>query len=136
MSDFSTPITVGYWSIKGLGAPLRMMVLYAGCPLNAVNYDLRPKDGGGWDGSAWFDIKPDLKAVNPLINLPYVQDGDVLVSQTNACLSYLGRRLGMWGNNPAEEIECEQLLCEVGQYCYVLNELERKHPYNIILCCM
>jgi glutathione S-transferase len=108
-----SPVTVGYWSIRGLGAPLRMMAMYAGCPLNAVNYDCRIKEGGGYDGSDWFNDKPELKAKNPFINLPYIQDGDVLVTQTNACLSYMGRKLGLWGNNPTEETECEQLLCEV-----------------------
>ena len=27
-------------------------------------------------------------------NLPFVVDGDVIVSQSNACLTYLGRKLG------------------------------------------
>ena len=116
MSEFSSPITVGYWSIRGLGAPLRMMVMYAGCPLNAVNYDLKVKEGGGFDASEWFSAKPEFKARNPFINLPYIEDGDVLISQSNACLSYLGRKLGFWGTTPAEEIECEQLLCEVSDF--------------------
>lgn len=117
MTEFTTPITVAYWTIRGLGAPLRMMVMYANCPLNAVNYDCAIKEGGGFDASSWFSVKPEFKAKNPFINLPYVQDGEVLVTQSNACLSYLARKLGLWGNNPAEEIECEQLLCEVF-HCY------------------
>jgi hypothetical protein len=45
MADFSThpPVTVGYWAIRGLGAPLRQMVMYAGVPLNNVMYELQPK---------------------------------------------------------------------------------------------
>lgn len=35
-------ITVGYWSIRGLGAPLRMMVMYSGEELQAECYDLVP----------------------------------------------------------------------------------------------
>ena len=38
--------------------------------------------------------------------------GDVVISQSNACLSYLGRKLHLWGNNDAEIASCEQLLCE------------------------
>jgi hypothetical protein len=33
------PITVGYWSIRGLASPLRMMVMYSGRKLNNVMYD-------------------------------------------------------------------------------------------------
>ncbi len=33
------PITVGYWSIRGLAAPLRMMVMFSGRKLNNVMYD-------------------------------------------------------------------------------------------------
>jgi hypothetical protein len=33
-------ITVGYWSIRGLGACLRMMVMYAGETLQADCYDV------------------------------------------------------------------------------------------------
>jgi hypothetical protein len=35
-----------------------------------------------------------------------------VVCQTNACFSYLGRKLNLWGNNEAEILSCEQLLCE------------------------
>ena len=33
------PITVGYWSIRGLASPLRMMIMYSGAKLNNVMYD-------------------------------------------------------------------------------------------------
>jgi glutathione S-transferase len=111
-----SPITVGYWTIRGLGAPLRMMVMYSGVPLVAENYDLQPKEGGGWDGSFWYDDKkPLLKERNPFINLPYVIDGDLVLTQSNACLLYLGRKLDMMGDigNPVEYALCEQLLCEI-----------------------
>mmetsp|Transcript_3299 Transcript_3299/g.3262 ORF Transcript_3299/g.3262 Transcript_3299/m.3262 type:complete len:263 (+) Transcript_3299:68-856(+) len=105
-------ITVGYWSIRGLGAPLRMMVMFSGVPLNNVMYDLIEKDGK-YDGSCWFSVKPELKARNPFINLPYVIDGDNIITQTNACFAYLGRRLDLWGNTDKEVTEVEQILCEI-----------------------
>lgn len=119
MSEFQTSdnatqaITVGYWSIRGLGAPLRAMVMYSGVSLNNVMYDLKVKEGGGFDADEWFSVKPALKEINPLINLPYIKDGDVIVSQTNACLVYLGRKLGLWGKTLEEQCDCEQLLCEI-----------------------
>jgi len=109
-------VTVGYWSIRGLGAPLRMMCMYSGVPTDVVLYDLKEevKDGkSSWDASPWFGKKPELKEQNPLMNLPYVSvDGGRLIAQTNACFSYLGRALGLFGATPEEAVDCEQLLCE------------------------
>ena len=108
------PIEVGYWSIRGLGAPLRMMIMYAGHPLKVVSYALKENAAGdGFEGSAWFDVKPALKEKNPLINLPYVKDGEKIISQANACFLYLGRKLSMLGTNDEEREACEQLLCEI-----------------------
>jgi glutathione S-transferase len=46
--------------------------------------------------SPWFaQRKPQLKQLNPLINLPFVIDGEVVVTQSNACLAYLGRKFNM-----------------------------------------
>mmetsp|Transcript_373 Transcript_373/g.530 ORF Transcript_373/g.530 Transcript_373/m.530 type:complete len:81 (+) Transcript_373:71-313(+) len=54
---------------------------------------------GNWDKSCWFvGAKPLLLPKNPLLNLPYVLDGDVLVTQSNACLKYLGRKLNLNGD--------------------------------------
>lgn len=105
-------ITVGYWAIKGLAAPLRMMVMYSGYRLKAENYDLMIDENGEWSRDKWFDVKDAFKDKNPLINLPYVIDGDILITQSNACLAYLGRKFDMFGDSPLEHSYCEQLLCE------------------------
>jgi glutathione S-transferase len=110
---FIGPITVGYWSIRGLGAPLRAMVMYSGVPLNCVMYNTILKEDGSFCREEWTCTKPALKEQNPLMNLPYIIDGDKVIAQTNACFAYLGRRLGMWGSTEDEHIECEQLLCEI-----------------------
>ena len=106
------PITVGYWSIRGLGAPLRQMVMYSGRKLNNVMHDLKENDGK-FDGHEWFSLKVALKEKNALMNLPYVIDGDIMVTQSNACFAYLGRKLNLWGNSEIENIRCEELLCEI-----------------------
>lgn len=88
--------------------------MYAGCPLQADCYFVREMPGtGNFDRSCWAqEVKPRLKQLNPLINLPYVVDGDVVVTQSNACMAYLGRKFGMMGKNERELVDCEQLLCE------------------------
>ena len=101
---------IGYWSIRGLGAPCRMMTMYAGVKAKFDVYDVKPKVGGGWDASSWFGPKKELKKINPLMNLPYVIDNDVIVNQTNAVMTYLGRKLNLWGTTSSECVACEQLL--------------------------
>jgi glutathione S-transferase len=112
MSEFGA-ITVGYWGIRGLAAPLRMMVMFRNVPLKSENYDvLEDQSKSGYDRSSWFNVKDELKAKNPLINLPYVIDGDVVITQSNACFLYLGRKLKLLGNSEKDMVDCEQLLCE------------------------
>lgn len=110
-------LEVGYWSIRGLGAPCRMMVLYAGVDLKAANYDAVPTPEGTYDRSDWGGAngeKQRLIKKNPLINLPYVIDAerDVIVTQSNACMAYLGRRLNLLGSTEKEHADCDQLLSE------------------------
>eukprot|EP00965_Chrysotila_dentata_P160712 5307056-Pleurochrysis_carterae.AAC.1 len=77
----------GYWNIRGLAAPSRMMAAYAGVEMEDVQYDIVVKPEGGFDGSAWFaKDKPALAEKNPMVNLPYVHDteNDLVVTQSTA----------------------------------------------------
>ena len=135
----SNIITVGYWSTKGLGAVCRMVVLYSGYSLKAKNYKLQPvsKDNNlTYDGSEWHDSdKIDLKKRNSLINLPYMElvnsSGDeLLISQSNACLSFLGRKFNMFGKNEVEVSKCEQLLLETNDLRSVISSFAYTHYKN------
>ena len=42
---------------------------------------------------------------NALMNLPFVVDGDVVVTQSNAVLMYMGRKFGLVGTNE-KEVTC------------------------------
>ena len=53
MTEFNG-ITVGYWNIRGLGAPLRMMCMYADIPFKAECFNVAPKSDGTFDASNWF----------------------------------------------------------------------------------
>ena len=127
-------ITVGYWSTKALGSTLRMIVIYSERPLRAKIYKLEAlikNNEVHFDGSAWHDKdKIFLKKRSSLINLPYIEmyhndNNQVLISQSLACLSFLGRQLNMFGKNRLEEAYCDQLINEVsdlrgllGKFCY------------------
>jgi len=107
-------ITIAYWAIRGIAAPLRMMTMFKGVKMYIVNYDYAEnatKDG--FDRSAWEIIsKPALKEQHALMNLPYIIDNGLIVTQSHACMMYLGRKYGLLGKDLAEEVQCEQLLCE------------------------
>ena len=120
MSSKIKKFTLGYWSTKGLGSASRQMVIYAGIPLVAKIYKVLPKEENGeiiYEGSSWHDNdKIHLKNKNSLINLPYLQfikdNKEFVISHSNTCLTFLGKELGMFGENMHEELECEQLLQE------------------------
>lgn len=96
---------LGYWAIRGLGAPLRMLLEFAGADYEDHRYS---------DAVKWFkEDKPDVQGRNPLANLPYLTVGGTTVSQTNAILKFLGDKFGLCGATPAEAIWCDQLCCEV-----------------------
>jgi len=83
------PCTLGYHKIRGLGAPCRMLLCFSGEPFYNKAYagDLKEE---------WFaKDKPALVARNSYINLPYVIDGDTVVTQSNSVLLYLGRKLAI-----------------------------------------
>lgn len=79
---------VGYWNIRGLAAPLRMMFHYAQTPFNDVQYS----EQNPWFGNA----KKRISALNPMANLPYVIDGDTCICQSIAVYVYVAEKLGLY----------------------------------------
>jgi len=95
----------GYWKIRGLGSIFRMIFEYKGVKYTDNQY-------ASLDD--WFvGAKPGILEKNPLANLPYVECGSDVVSQTNACLSYIGNKLRLNGGGYKARLLNEQLLCEI-----------------------
>lgn len=81
--------TLGYHRIRGLAGGLRMMFTYKKQSYTNVAY-------GADCGETWFGKdKPALAAKNPCMNLPYIVDGNDVVTQSNTCFVYLGQSLGI-----------------------------------------
>lgn len=101
----SGKIEMGYWAIRGLGAPLRMMLEHSG--IEYSDYSVEKPD-------QWFGTKKEeVKKMNPLANLPFLIDGDKCVCQTNAVFMYLGDRAGLNGKSAAERLMTLQMLEEI-----------------------
>lgn len=116
-NDTSPKYALGYWSIRGLGAPLTMMLCAAKVPFTLFLYDIVEKEEGqGWT-SDYFAAKPDyIKDYDaPLWNLPFGVDRESkqVVCQTNAVFAHFGRACGMLGTDSKTTAQCEQLLCEI-----------------------
>uniref|UniRef100_A0A7S0IWP0 glutathione transferase n=2 Tax=Calcidiscus leptoporus TaxID=127549 RepID=A0A7S0IWP0_9EUKA len=106
---------MGYWNIRGLAAPLRMMSAYAGVPIKEQQYDLEAQEGGGWAAPTWFaSAKPALQEKNAMINLPYVVDeaSGLVITQSTACYTYLGRKFGLMGSTDEQTARVEQTLAQ------------------------
>lgn len=108
----STPsddtLVTGYWGIRGLGAPMRMMCAYAGVKVKDILY-------GAPDAPDWFKAdKPPLLEQNGYINLPYVKNTEtgLIVTQSTAVYQYLGRCFGLAGTSEAEVVAVEQTLAQ------------------------
>jgi glutathione synthase/RimK-type ligase-like ATP-grasp enzyme len=98
--------TLGYWGIRGLAAPLRMMLEYT----NAQYIDVRYGSPGvpDWHGEA----KAPLKDQNALINLPYVELNGKVVTQSNACFRFVGKKLGLNGRGDDASVSNDEVLCQ------------------------
>jgi len=107
---------IAYWSIRGLGAPLTMMMCAAKAPFTLFLYDLVEKGEDGWQ-SDYFTAKGDYikEHKQALWNLPFCVDRENkrVICQTNAIFSHLGKSCGMFGDDESSASECEQLLPEI-----------------------
>ena len=106
--------TLGYWRIRGLAAPLRMLLELARVTWKDETYQLK-MEGAKRGCPEWKEAKAALQKDNALINLPYLIDNKdgkkYVVSQSLACELYLSRELFTWETETFAELT--QLLCEV-----------------------
>ena len=98
---------LGYWAIRGLGQPIRLLLEYAGIPYEEKLYEAIRKEDGSIDKSGWFDEKHKLGLDFP--NLPYLIDGDVKLTQTIAILQYCAEKAGMDGRTAEERAKVAML---------------------------
>lgn len=70
-------VVLGYWQIRGLSERIRMILEYTGLPYDEEKYD----GSGEVDRERWFkEVKPELSKKNPAVTLPYLKDGEEVIS--------------------------------------------------------
>lgn len=91
-------LKLGYWNIRGLAQPIRLLLEQSGASYEDIRYNYGPAPGYARD--EWLNVKFTLGLDFP--NCPYIIDGDVKLTQSIACLRYVGRKHGIV---PKTEVE-------------------------------
>ena len=95
-------VTLGYWAIRGLSERCRLLLEYCGVPYNQEIYDSQP-GREKWQQT----VKPKLIQQNPAVTLPYLIDGDKLISESDAICIYIclkGKKPELLGRNADEQV--------------------------------
>ncbi|GAV06457.1 hypothetical protein RvY_16445-2 [Ramazzottius varieornatus] len=87
------PMIFGYWDVRGIFQPIRYVLEHVG-----EQYEFKSYSVGT---NTWFEQKASLGMDFP--NLPYLIDGDVQLTQSNAILHYLGKKYGLVAKNEKDQ---------------------------------
>jgi len=83
--------TLGYWDIRGLAEPIRLMLEYAQVEYDQKLYTVGPAPD--YKRNAWMDVKENMGLNFP--NLPYYLDGDVQICESWAIMKHIARSNGL-----------------------------------------
>lgn len=108
---------IAYWSIRGLGAPIRSMLHAAQTNHEVALYDCKEDPGSdtAWNMKSYVEDKKWLREeFDAFMNLPFLVDSErgIVLAQTNAIFQYLARELGMVGKDEVEQAKIDEMLCE------------------------
>uniref|UniRef100_A0A8C6TR91 glutathione transferase n=1 Tax=Neogobius melanostomus TaxID=47308 RepID=A0A8C6TR91_9GOBI len=96
---------LAYWDIRGLAQPARLLLEYTGTKYENKLYSCG--EAPTYDKSCWFDVKDKLGMDFP--NLPYLEDGDRKIVQSNAIMRYIARKHNMCGETEDEKVRVDIL---------------------------
>ena len=96
---------LGYWDIRGLAEPARLMLEYCGVEYEDKRYFCG--DAPDFDRSAWLNEKFKLGLDFP--NLPYYIDADVKLTESTAILKHIARKNGLGPISDSEIDYCNMM---------------------------
>uniref|UniRef100_A0A8C9PU95 Glutathione S-transferase Mu 4 n=1 Tax=Spermophilus dauricus TaxID=99837 RepID=A0A8C9PU95_SPEDA len=99
------PMTLGYWDIRGLAHPIRLLLEYTDSSYEEKRYTMG--DAPDYDRSQWLSEKFKLSLDFP--NLPYLIDGPHRITQSNAILRYIARKHNLCGETEEEKTRVDIL---------------------------
>ncbi|XP_061700774.1 glutathione S-transferase Mu 3-like [Syngnathoides biaculeatus] len=98
-------LKLAYWDIRGLAQPIRLLLEYTETPYEEKFFSCG--EAPDYDKSCWFDVKPHLGMDFP--NLPYLEDGDRKIVQSNAIMRYIARKHNLCGQSEDEKVRVDIL---------------------------
>lgn len=124
---------VGYWDLRGLGQPIRNLLIYRGVEFEDKRYKFGPAPD--FNREEWLKEKFTLAMLFP--NLPYYIDGDVRLSQSLAIMRYLAHKHDLGAKNEEEtmkldvmEQQARDLAWWLIMTCYSSNFDEQRLVYE------
>ncbi|TGZ65046.1 hypothetical protein CRM22_006051 [Opisthorchis felineus] len=96
---------LGYWKMRGVAQPIRLLLEYNGVEFDDFKYVCGPAPD--FCKKSWLEEKFNLGLDFP--NLPYYKDGDFSLTQSDTILRYVAESNGMGGTNPKERATLSML---------------------------
>lgn len=94
---------LGYWDIRGLAEPIRLLLHYTGTEFKDERYECG--DAPDYNRDCWFSVKFTLGLDFP--NLPYYIDGDIKITQSNAIMRHIARLNDLCGSTEQEKVRVD-----------------------------
>eukprot|EP00347_Sterkiella_histriomuscorum_P011496 403372233 len=124
--DISKP-TLGYWKIRGLAQQIRYIFEFLKVPYDEVLYEVG--DAPDYSKDAWNSVKQKLGFDFP--NLPYLIDGDLRITESQAILRYVVNKYGkeLLGKTPEDQALADQLYLILTDINYSLEGMKKVNDY-------
>lgn len=106
------PLKVAYWPLKGRAFPTRCLLHHAG--IEFEDYFIEKEKWFGEEKPALYKEAKPL----PMPSIPYIQDGEDYIFQSNAVLRYAGRKAGYCATTENQRIledTLEGVLAEISE---------------------
>ena len=125
MAEGKDKLILGYWGTQGRAHPVRWLLAY-----HKVDWE----DKQYKDRAEWFEKdKPALNTDFP--NLPYLKDGDFVITETTAVLQYAALKTGnkdLLGKNTLDAIKAAQLYSFITDAKMAMRDLVTNKDYEKI----
>ena len=125
MAEGKDKLILGYWGTQGRAHPVRWLLAYHKIDWEDKQYK---------DRAEWFDKdKPALNTDFP--NLPYLKDGDFVITETTAVLQYAALKTGnkdLLGKNTLDAIKAAQLYSFITDAKMAMRDLVTNKDYEKI----
>eukprot|EP01080_Neovahlkampfia_damariscottae_P008901 gene8901-849_t len=105
---------LGYWRIRGLVSSIKFLLAILKVDFDQEVYEEKLVDGK-WTKAEWFDLKPTLPF--DIQNLPYLIDGDRMITQCTAIMRYISRKYGLVCKTEDQQIKVDVCEQEARDFC-------------------